>query len=82
MTQPPKLRPSSTLVSHDIAFWRVQRPDGRTQVVAHIECERRASRLDVDGACRGCERFARIEVHEGDYCMLCRSQDEVVPEEE
>jgi len=47
---------------------------GDARLVATVECERRRSTLDVD-TCGHCERFARIEVHEAGYTMLCRSAD-------
>jgi hypothetical protein len=76
MTQPKKrVRPRSRVVLHDIRLTREQSPDGRNKVVASAECERHQSRFDVD-VCRSCERFARIEMHEGGFVVLCRSEDE------
>jgi hypothetical protein len=46
-----------------------------TEEEGKAECERHQSRFDVD-VCRSCERFARIEMHEGGFVVLCRSEDE------
>ena len=46
-----------------------------------VLCERREQNLDVD-VCRSCERFARIDLHETGYVMLCRSEDEEIDEGE
>ena len=78
MTTPPprRSRPSSKLVPHDIHI--VRKGVGATK--ATVYCERRDCRLDVN-ECRSCERFARIDVHEAGYEMLCRSCDEPVEDD-
>ena len=68
-------RPSSRLVVHDVRFIPVDAGPHGPRIRATIKCERRDHILDVD-VCRSCERFARVEVHEAGYVMLCRSQDE------
>lgn len=78
MTTPParRSRPSSKLVSHDIRF--IRKGEGTAHATVH--CERRDCALLVN-ECRSCERFARIDVHEAGYVMLCRSCDEVLDED-
>jgi hypothetical protein len=66
--------PHPRLVPHDLWFERRTSPSGRV-VVALISCERRGCTLNLD-TCRACPRFARIDVHEAGYTMLCRSSDE------
>lgn len=68
-------RPSSRLVVHDVRFVPVDANSDAPRVRATIKCERRDCILDVE-VCRECERFARVDVHEAGYVMLCRSQDE------
>jgi len=65
-------RPHSRLVVHDILMTRPE--TDRSQIAATVECERRGCTLSVK-VCAGCERFARIEVHEAGYTLLCRSTD-------
>jgi len=81
MTVPKRLRPSSCPVMHDIRFAHAPLPGGGSKLVACIECERRGCVLDVE-VCRACERFCRIETHEGGFVMLCRSLDERIDTEE
>lgn len=59
---------------HDVHFGRQTAEDGSSKVVATVACERRQCTVSVD-VCSECERFARIEVHEAGYTMLCRSTD-------
>jgi hypothetical protein len=75
-TQPPRCaRPSSHLVPHEIRLTRKRSEVGTSTVVATVHCERRESTLNVE-TCGYCERFARIDMHEAGYVMLCRSEDE------
>jgi len=77
-TSIPKSRPHSRLVPHEIRLARAEGGNGKPEVVATIECERKACVMRVE-ACVHCERFARIEPHEAGYVMLCRSTDSVPP---
>ena len=74
-------RPSPRLVVHDIQFEVVRQPNGRDKLCAYVQCERRKCRLNVDD-CRGCERLARIEVHEAGYVVLCHAEDETFERDE
>lgn len=67
------------LVAHDIRVERRVADEGKERVVATVECERRGT-LCVD-ECRACPRFARIEVHEAGYLMLCRVHAPDAPEQ-
>ncbi|HKU36710.1 MAG TPA: hypothetical protein VJR89_01150 [Polyangiales bacterium] len=60
---------------HDIEFVTTDVKSDAPRVRATIQCERRDQTLDVE-SCRSCERFARVDVHEAGYVMLCRSEDE------
>ena len=70
-------RPCSQLVPHDIRFVR----KGDAEVAPIIHCERRDCTLHLN-VCRSCERFARIDVHEAGFVMLCRSSDEAIDDDE
>ena len=59
---------------HDITLAPAPLEAANSKLVATIQCERRGT-LNVD-VCRACERFERIEMHEGGFVMLCRSVDE------
>ena len=77
-TRPPRRsRPGAKLVPHDLSIAR--KDAGGTE--ATVYCERRDCKLNIN-ECRSCERFARIDVHEAGYVMLCRSTDEAVDEDE
>ena len=78
MTSQRQRMPHSRLVPHDITLVRVETEQGRSEVHATIECERRGCTLRVE-TCAQCERFARVEPHEAGYVMLCRSTDSYVP---
>jgi hypothetical protein len=84
MTTPPAPRrtwpPHPRLVVHDIKLERQSPPDGQSRVRATVDCERNQCTLDVE-VCALCPRFARIEVHEAGYVLLCRSLD-ALPEPE
>jgi hypothetical protein len=67
--------PHSRLVAHEIRFERPSSEHGPSSVIATVRCERRNCRMTLD-QCRACPRFARIDVHEAGYVMLCRSTDE------
>jgi hypothetical protein len=71
----PLLRPSSRLVAHEIRVASRPLEQVGAELIATIYCERQRRTLEVD-SCAYCERFARIEVHEGGFAMLCRSTDE------
>ncbi len=71
--------PHSRLVPHEIRIARVDDAGTTPEVVATVECERKACRLRIE-MCVRCERFARIEPHEAGYTMLCRSTDSAPPE--
>lgn len=71
----PLLRPSSRLVPHEIRVASRPLEQEGAELVATIYCERQDVTLEVE-RCKYCERFERIEVHEGGYTMLCRSTDE------
>jgi hypothetical protein len=75
MTDSRSLEPCTvhdqSLVAHDIRLERRTDADGEERVVASIECERRGTLCVTE--CRACPRFARIEVHEAGYLMLCRA---------
>lgn len=70
-------RPAANLVTHDIRFIR----KGAAEFEPTVHCERRDCTLHLN-ECRSCERFARIDVHEGGYVMLCRSSDEPLDEDD
>lgn len=72
--KPRLVRPSARLIEHDVRIRLQLVSPGVAEVIATVECERRGCTLDVE-RCAYCERFARIEVHEGGYTMLCRSAD-------
>ena len=72
------LRPSTQLIEHDVRLGLKEVSPGVTAVVATVHCERRNITCEVEHCCY-CERFARIEVHEAGYTMLCRSADEEEP---
>jgi hypothetical protein len=72
------LRPSMQLIEHDVRFALKETSPGVAAVVATVYCERRNVNCEVEH-CGYCERFARIEVHEAGYTMLCRSADEEEP---
>jgi len=74
------LRPSTQLIEHDVRLTLEELSPGVVRVVATIECERKQRTCEVE-RCSHCERFARIEVHEAGYTMLCRSADEEVPDD-
>lgn len=78
--KPRVMKPSARLIEHDVRV-RLQlvRP-GVAEVTATVECERRQCTRDVE-LCAYCERFARIEVHEAGYTLLCRSADELDSED-
>jgi hypothetical protein len=73
--RPHRPRPASRLIAHEIRFRRKEHANGHAAVVASVECERRKCDFDVN-ECAYCERFARIEMHEAGYTLLCRSTDE------
>lgn len=68
-------RPSSScqLVAHDIRVQQIPLSDGGRDVEATVECELKSCRKTVE-ECAVCLRFARIEVHEAGYVLLCRSR--------
>jgi hypothetical protein len=65
------------LVPHEVHMERVAQPQreaGTSEVKARVYCERQQRDVLVE-ACAQCERFARIDVHEAGYTLLCRSTD-------
>ena len=81
MQRKQRRRPSSKLVSHDVAFVPDEAVDGTKRVLPTIQCERWGCSQHID-ECRACERFARIEAHEAGYVLLCRSEDETFDADE
>ena len=73
----PQLAPNPHLVAHDLRFCRSPSLAGSGAIEVTVECERRACTLPLS-VCRACPRFARIDVHEAGYVMLCRSTDEAL----
>lgn len=69
----------SHLVQQDIHLTRESR-QGEMRVVARVECARRGCLMEVE-QCACCPHFARIEVHEAGYLMLCRAHEEHAPED-
>jgi len=76
-----RLRPSTRLVVHDIRLEVTPRANGRDELRASVECERRKCKLDVN-ECRACERLVRIDSHEAGFVVLCRSEDETFDPDE
>jgi len=72
MTRPTKSRGSALLVQQDICLRR-EGADEAVHVVATVECARQACTVRVEN-CARCAYFARIDVHEAGYVMLCRSE--------
>jgi len=77
---PRRLRPSSRLVPHEIRIRRKELGREGPGLLATVRCERRNGSINVE-ACAYCERFARIDLHEAGYTMLCRSTDEELDKE-
>ncbi len=65
-------KPRLLLVMRDIHLSRDGSSTQRDNVQATVDCERWGCTLPVE-TCVSCERFARIEVHEAGYGLLCRS---------
>lgn len=84
MTEPPP-RPEqprrSHLLQQDIAITRVDASDPTSRVVAHVHCTRRRCAIEVRD-CADCQHFARIEVHEAGYVLLCQQEDAANVEQE
>jgi hypothetical protein len=74
-----RVAPDDHLIGHDVRFERKRSASGALLVIATIDCERQGCRIPVD-VCRECPRFARIDVHEAGYVMLCRSADRPLEE--
>ena len=72
-----RVRPGWRLVPHDVTFESPPSAASRTAPVASVHCERHDCACRVED-CSYCERFARIDVHEAGYTLLCRSQDDEV----
>ena len=62
--------PVLRLIAHDVCLRRLVGAAGPVQ--ATVECERGPSTKNVE-ECAGCPRFARIEVHEAGYSLMCQS---------
>lgn len=80
----PKRRPSrplDTLVAHEMTWdAAAERSGSGDETQPAVWCERQNRSVGFQ-TCRSCERFARVDVHEAGYVMMCRSLDEgLVPE--
>jgi hypothetical protein len=66
-------RPEGLCIAHPI---HVKRPESTPQVQAGsqatVECEVKHRTMPVT-QCQQCERFHRVEVHEGAYVLLCKA---------
>jgi hypothetical protein len=72
---PPRLRRRAQLVQQDIHIAREEPGDGSSRVVARVHCARRNCAMEVE-ECAACAHFARIEVHEAGYLLLCTAHAE------
>jgi hypothetical protein len=67
------VEPNGLCIAHPI---RVARSDSAPPheggLMATVECEVRGRSMAVTH-CQQCERFKRVEVHEGAYVLLCRT---------
>lgn len=72
-TPPPKSG-RTHLVQQDIRVARADPTDPSARVVASVHCARRDCVLDVEN-CAACPQFARIEVHEAGYILVCREEE-------
>lgn len=73
-----KTLPAHRLVAHDIRLQRAPDGAGRREVEATVECELESCTKTVE-QCAACLRFARVEVHEAGYVLLCRSRSTCEP---
>ena len=70
-------RPNGLCIAHPIrVVHSVSAPHIQAGTKALVECERRGCSISVT-QCQQCEHFARVEVHEGAYVLLCDSATEV-----
>jgi hypothetical protein len=66
-------QPEALCLAHPI---QLRRPETTSQVQAGsqatVECQVQHRQMQVT-QCQECERFKRVEVHEGAYVLLCRA---------